>query len=306
MLFPAKRVSAEEPSPSSPAPPAMLVSARRAGGRATWFLTCAASMSTLLSPPTARAFAPVPFAVPHMPLGAMKHRPALRARARAGHAGHATLGRRLSELRSEVADANPPAPTEEEVDPGVVEGTDLRVLKYPHPSLRAPDAEVTEFDAELKQTLKEMFLVMYASKGVGLAAPQVGINKRIMVFNPEGDKRKWLSEISLVNPKIVEKSEGTDVELEACLSFPGMEGKVRRHKWIKVEAQNADGKKIKKKYTGWTARVFQHEYDHLEGVVYVDRLEEDADKETVKPVLDDLAKAYKEETGDEGAPELKF
>jgi len=62
---------------------------------------------------------------------------------------------------------------EEEIDPGVVEGTDLRVLKYPHPALRAPDEEVTVFDAELKQTLKEMFLVMYASKGVGLAAPQV-------------------------------------------------------------------------------------------------------------------------------------
>jgi hypothetical protein len=63
---------------------------------------------------------------------------------------------------------------EEEVDPGVVEGTDLRVLKYPHPSLRANDEEVTVFDDALKKTLKEMFLVMYASKGVGLAAPQVG------------------------------------------------------------------------------------------------------------------------------------
>lgn len=186
--------------------------------------------------------------------------------------------RPLSGLGAEVADSTPPPPAEEEVDPGVVEGTDLRVLKYPHPSLRAFDEEVTEFNEELKQTLKEMFLVMYASKGVGLAAPQVGINKRIMVFNPEGDKKKWLSEVSLINPKIVDKSEATDVEEEACLSFPGMQGKVRRHKWIKVEAQNAAGKVIKKKYTGWTARVFQHEYDHLEGTVYVDRLEEDDDK----------------------------
>ncbi|EKX50472.1 hypothetical protein GUITHDRAFT_66830, partial [Guillardia theta CCMP2712] len=165
--------------------------------------------------------------------------------------------------------------------------TDLRVLKYPHPKLRAPDEEVTEFDDNLRKTIKEMFLVMYASRGVGLAAPQakqVGINKRIMVFNPEGDKKKWLQEIALINPKIVEMSEGTDVETEACLSFPGMQGKVRRHKWIKIEAQDLKGKTIKKKarnflqFTGWTARVFQHEYDHLEGVVYIDRLEDEEDR----------------------------
>jgi len=189
---------------------------------------------------------------------------------------------------------------EEEVDPGKVEGTDLRILKYPHPKLRAPDEEVSEFDDNLKKTVKEMFLVMYASKGVGLAAPQVGINQQIMVFNPEGDKKKWLKEVALINPKIVEKSESTDVETEACLSFPEMQGKVRRHKWIKVEAQDLKGKAIKKKYTGWEARVFQHEYDHLEGTVYIDRLDEGERKE-VQPTLDKLIELYKEETGEEGA-----
>jgi len=200
-------------------------------------------------------------------------------------------------LRASAAES---VPVEEEVDPGVVEGTDLRILKYPHPKLRAPDEEVSVFDDELKRIVKEMFLVMYASKGVGLAAPQVGINKRIMVFNPEGDKKKWLKEVSLINPKIVAESDGTDVDVEACLSFPDMQGKVRRHKWIKVEAQDLKGKKIKKKYDGWEARVFQHEYDHLDGTVYIDRLDEEGRKE-VQPTLDKLIEQYKADHGDDYA-----
>ena len=79
-----------------------------------------------------------------------------------------------------------------------------------------------------------MFLVMYASEGVGLAAPQVGINKRLMVYNESGDRKKWLNEMVMVNPTIVEFSEAKDVENEGCLSFPDMRGDVQRSKWIKV------------------------------------------------------------------------
>jgi peptide deformylase len=134
---------------------------------------------------------------------------------------------------------------------------------------------------------------MYAAEGVGLAAPQVGINKRLMVYNEHGDPKKWLDEVVLVNPKIVEYSDATDVETEGCLSFPGMNGAVERSKWIKVEAVTTKGKKVKKKYTGWEARVFQHEYDHLDGKVYIDRLDEENLK-NVQPVLDDLIKDYGE------------
>ena len=126
---------------------------------------------------------------------------------------------------------------EKEVDPGVVEGTDLRVLKYPDPSLRAENAEITKEelkDGSIAKIAKEMFLVMYAAEGVGLAAPQVGINKRLMVYNEHGDSSKWLDEMVMVNPKIVSYSEGTDIETEGCLSFPDMSGEVQRSKWIKV------------------------------------------------------------------------
>ena len=109
----------------------------------------------------------------------------------------------------------------DEINPGAVAGTNLRILEYPHPLLRAPNADVTEFDDELKQLTKEMFDIMYASRGVGLAAPQLGINKRLMVFNPEGDPKKWLSELVLCNPEIEEYSTSTALEEEGCLSFPG-------------------------------------------------------------------------------------
>jgi peptide deformylase len=185
---------------------------------------------------------------------------------------------------------------DEEVDPGVVEGTDLRVLKYPHPALRAPNSQVTQEeldDGSIKKLAKEMFLVMYATQGVGLAAPQVGVNKRLMVYNESGDKKKWLDEVVMINPEIVEFSEGMDVENEGCLSFPNMRGDVERSKWIKVEAQNLKGKKIKKKFKAWEARIFQHEYDHLDGVVYPDRLTEEGRSE-VQPRLDELSAEFGE------------
>ena len=191
-----------------------------------------------------------------------------------------------------------------EVDPGVVEGTDLRILKYPHPALRAPNAEITleemqDSNSEVASLAKDMLKVMYASEGVGLAAPQVGVNKRLMVYNPTGDKNKWLDETILVNPKIVEYSQGQDTETEGCLSFPDMSGDVLRSKWIKVEALSLKGKKIKKKFQGWEARIFQHEYDHLDGVVYVDRLTEEG-KTKVQDRLQELIQEF----GDDNAAAL--
>lgn len=212
---------------------------------------------------------------------------------------------------------------QEEVDPGKVEGIDFQIVKYPHPALRAENSKVTKEelkDGSIQKLSKDMFQYMYEAEGVGLAAPQVGVNKCLMVYNPTGDKKRWLDEVVLVNPRIVEFSESKEVDVEGCLSFPDMSGDVERSKWIKVEATNLRGKMIKRKYTGWEARIFQHgkaefcsalmrhyclrtlilffylEYDHLDGIVYIDRLSE-KEKEKVQSRLDELI----EEFGEGGA-----
>lgn len=113
----------------------------------------------------------------------------------------------------------------EEKDPGKVTGTDLKILKYPHPKLRAENERVTDFNDDLIKTAAEMLLVMYAADGVGLAAPQVGINKRLMVFNEDGNREGKDKEMILVNPDIVEKGGDKDMEEEGCLSFPQIKGK---------------------------------------------------------------------------------
>jgi peptide deformylase len=202
----------------------------------------------------------------------------------------ATSSSRVPNFMSQLFSA-----AKEEVDPGVVEGTDLRVAMYPHPALRAENAIITqdelEESSEIKDLAKGMLKVMYAAEGVGLAAPQVGVNKRLMVYNTSGDSKKWLEETIFVNPEIVEYSEATDTDIEGCLSFPDMSAEVTRSKWIKVEAMNLRGKKMKKKFVGWEAKIFQHEYDHLDGTVYIDRLSEE-ERSTVQPRLDELVEAF--------------
>ncbi len=179
--------------------------------------------------------------------------------------------------------------SDDETNPGAVAG--LKILEYPHPLLRAANDDVETFDEALADLARRMFKLMYASRGVGLAAPQVGVNKRLMVFNPDGDPKRWMSEVVLCNPTIVESSSRQALEEEGCLSFPGFVADVRRPSVIKVEYQNAKGKKQKKKLSGWEARIFQHEYDHLDGVLYVDRLD-DAWRGRVQPKLDDLIRAH--------------
>ena len=185
---------------------------------------------------------------------------------------------------------------EEEVDPGAIPGTSLRVLKYPHPKLRAPNQEVDEFGYSLKQLTKEMFKVMYASRGVGLAAPQVGINKRLMVVNWEGDPARSNCELVLCNPSIIEASSTTDVDEEGCLSFPGFTADVQRSESITVEFQTVKGKARRLELDGWEARVFQHEFDHLDGKLYAtDRLSE-SERTRVQSELERLIQEYDEDT----------
>lgn len=118
----------------------------------------------------------------------------------------------------------------------------------------------------MKQTANEMLLVMYAADGIGLAAPQVGINQRLMVFNEKGEASETTYEKVLVNPTIVEKSEETFESDEGCLSFPQIYGRVLRHKAIEVDYQTLDGTAVRTRFEGNPSRIFQHEYDHLDQV----------------------------------------
>ena len=154
------------------------------------------------------------------------------------------------------------------INPGSVAGTNLEILIFPNDKLRTNNTEITDFDDKLAQLAKEMFLVMYAARGIGLAAPQVGVNKRLLVFNEKGSSSQKMFERVFINPKILHMSHDTAVDLEGCLSFPGTEGNVVRSLRLHVEYADMRGEKRKMRLSGYAARIFQHEYDHLEGVSY--------------------------------------
>jgi len=160
---------------------------------------------------------------------------------------------------------------------------------YPDPLLRRPAAPVAAFDEELAAIVAGMFERMYASKGVGLAAPQVGLKKRILVLNSSG---KPEDELVLVNPTIVERSGPPTLFEEGCLSFPGIYAEVERPENCKVRAFRADGTPLEETFGGFVSRIVQHEYDHLEGVLLVDRMSS-ADRVRHKAALEDLVARYK-------------
>lgn len=129
--------------------------------------------------------------------------------------------------------------------------------------LRAKAREVDVFDAALGRLLDDMLDTMYAAPGIGLAAPQVGISKRIIVLDI-GD-----GPIRMANPKIIE-IDGEQVGLEGCLSIPGLYGDVKRHAKIVVKGQDAQGRSFKVQADGLLSRCFQHEIDHLDGKLFTD------------------------------------
>ena len=178
-----------------------------------------------------------------------------------------------------------------EKDPGTVKGTSLKILKYPHPQLRAENGHITTFGEDVEQIAKEMLLVMYAADGIGLAAPQVGINKRLMVFNEKGDPKDSDYEMVLCNPTIMATAGEEDTKEEGCLSFPQIYGRVTRAKWIEVEFNTLEGDKVQRTFEGMPARIFQHEYDHLDKTLFIDRLIEE-DKGVNQKRLDKLIKKY--------------
>ena len=177
----------------------------------------------------------------------------------------------------------------------------MDILQYPDPRLRAPNAPIVEFTPELAKISAAMFEAMYRTDGVGLAGPQVGINLKLLVFNPGGDSASSETEVVLCNPKIVSRSRETESGEEGCLSFPEINAQVVRPITSIVEAQDIEGNGITLELEGWASRIFQHEYDHLEGVLLVDRMSP-ADKVRNKHVLQDLVARYQDRRKREESP----
>ena len=158
------------------------------------------------------------------------------------------------------------------LNPTSFEGSDMAITEYPMPVLRRSNQPIEEFDDDLRQTATEMISIMYQARGVGLAAPQVGIGKQLFVYNPTGKPEDKNFERVVCNPIIKEYSKETDVEEEGCLSSlsDGCAGCVCRACSIMVEYQNELGQKTMRRLKGFEARVFQHEYDHINGILHFD------------------------------------
>jgi len=147
-----------------------------------------------------------------------------------------------------------------------------KIITYPDPILRKKAVKVTEFDDQLKELIADMIETMFDAPGAGLAAPQVGVSIQLVVVNvSEGEDDEDRKALALINPVILD-GEGSQVDVEGCLSVVEYSSKVKRFMNIKVKAQNSDGKEIEFDAEEFFARVIQHEVDHLEGTLFIDRI----------------------------------
>ena len=167
----------------------------------------------------------------------------------------------------------------------------MQVVHYPNPVLRGGGKPVESFGKELETLAADMLATMYESSGVGLAAPQVGLAMNLLVLNPTGETTDRTDELVLVNPRILERKK-IEYGQEGCLSFPSIYAEVERHKQIVVAYQDVTGKAIERKLGDFLARIVQHELDHLNGVLFVDRLSP-ADRLRVRTSLERLEERWR-------------
>jgi peptide deformylase len=146
----------------------------------------------------------------------------------------------------------------------------LPIVQYPDPILSQPGEPVTEFDAELRKLVADMFETTYANEGVGLAAPQVNVSKRVATIDVSMGKKPE-DRLVLINPEIT-FSEGKVYEDEGCLSFPEIREKVVRAAKVRIRAQDEKGKWFEMDGEALLSRAFQHEIDHLDGILFLSRM----------------------------------
>jgi len=159
------------------------------------------------------------------------------------------------------------------------------ILTFEHPVLREKAKKVPRVDSSVQRLIDDLAETMLAAPGAGLAANQIGVALRVCVVKGD-DNQIW----GLVNPELV-KGDGTQVGYEGCLSYPGWVGEVPRFETVVVKGRNRRGKEVRIKSSGFTARAFQHELDHLDGVLFTDRL---TSLETLQRVEDLLAEEREE------------
>lgn len=147
----------------------------------------------------------------------------------------------------------------------------MKIVHYPHPALRHPAKPVAAISKSLHLHVGQMMELMYEAKGLGLAAPQVALPYQLLVMNVTGDPLKRDCEEVYLNPAIVERKGIVDDE-EGCLSFPGLYQKIRRAKTVRIQAYNLKGQQVEKVVTDLEARAWQHEIDHLNGVLFIDKM----------------------------------
>lgn len=179
-----------------------------------------------------------------------------------------------------------------------------RIVTSQHPVLRKKAKRVREFDKKLHKLIDDMTETMIDAPGVGLAAPQINVSQRVIVVRlpDDEDSQEEFGDLAgvlyeVVNPEIIRPSNDIVDGVEACLSIPGLFGRVERHQAVTVRGQDRNGKEVKIKAFDWLARVFQHEIDHLEGVLYTDLASEVWQAGEVPPSMRDQLDEEIEKTG---------
>ncbi len=147
----------------------------------------------------------------------------------------------------------------------------LQIVHYPHPTLRHVSKPLKRVDADLRDLISQMFALMYEHEGVGLAANQVDLPYRLFVANPTGDPDNKEAEYAFINP-VLKAGKGQVEGDEGCLSIPGVQAPVVRKEKITIEAYNLKGEQFVAELDGLFARIVQHETDHLDGKLFIDRL----------------------------------
>ena len=161
----------------------------------------------------------------------------------------------------------------------------MQVIHYPHPTLRYPSKPIRRVDRELQATIQRMFELMYEHEGVGLAANQVDLPLQLFVVNTTGKQGEG-QELVFINP-VISSPKGRDEAEEGCLSLPTINANVVRPSSVQVTAYDADGNEIDMIADGFLARVLQHENDHLQGILFIDRIPEST-QQLMLPELDEF------------------